>query len=324
MHARIHAIRLAAAAILSLAPLAAFPQAYPTKPVRMIVPYPPGGIDVFIRAVVPRVGEALGQPLVIENRGGANGFIGAEMLAKSAPDGHSIGFMASATVVGGPALAKAAPFDPLKDFTPVIQLVETTLVLTAFQSLQVNSVQELIDYAKRNPGKLSFNSSGVGSAFHLNGEKMKLLTGIDMVHVPSKGSGPMATELLSGRVEVGFPALNNVAAYLSSGKLKVLAVMARKRSPELPGVPTIGEAIPGFPPQTPFHGVYGPAGLPQPIVTRLNGLFNKAAEAPEFRQLVTKSGAVVVGGPPEQLAETLRTDLKEVTELVHKLGIPRE
>jgi tripartite-type tricarboxylate transporter receptor subunit TctC len=246
------------------------------------------------------------------------------MLAKSAPDGHSLGFMASATVVGGPALAKAAPFDPLKDFTPVIQLVETTLVLTAFQSLPVKSVHELVEYARRNPGKLSFNSSGVGSAFHLNGEKLKLLTGIDMVHVPSKGSGPMATELLSGRVEVGFPALNNVAGYLSSGKLKVLAVMARKRSSELPGVPTIGEAIPGFPPQTPFHGVYGPAGLPPPIVTRLNGLFNKAAEAPEFRQLVTKSGAVVVGGPPEHLAETLRADLKEVTEMVQKLGIPRE
>ena len=302
----------------------ALAQSYPVKPIRMIVPYPPGGIDIFIRAIAPKAAEMLGQPIILENRGGANGFIGTEMLARAEPDGYTLGFVSSSSMVGGPVLSKSPPFDPLKDFTPVVFVVETTLVLTVSPAVPAHSVKELIDYAMRNPGKLSYASSGVGSAFHLNGEKFKLLTGVDMVHVPYKGSAPMATDLLAGRVEVGFPALNNVNPYLSTGKFRLLAVMAKKRNPELPSVPAIGEAIPGFPPQTPFHGVYAPARLPQSIVSRLNGVFNKAMESPEFRQLTAGNGAVIVGGPPEQLGDTVKADLKEVGDLVQRLGIPKE
>lgn len=299
-------------------------QSYPAKPIRMIVPYPPGGIDIFMRAVAPKAAEMLGQPIILDNRGGANGFIGTEMLARAEPDGHTLGFISSSTMVSGPVLSKRPTFDPIKDFTPVAYIVETTLVLTVSSAVPVSSVKELIEYASRNPGKLSYASSGIGSTFHLNGEKFKLLTGVDMVHVPYKGSAPMATDLLAGRVEVGFPALNNINAYLSSGKFKMLAVMAKKRNPELPNIPAIGEVVPGFPPQTPFQGVYAPARLAQAITSRLNVAFNKAMETPEFRQLATRNGAVIVGGPPEQLGDTVKADLKEVSDLVQRLGIPKE
>ena len=318
--------RCTAALVLAalLGASAVFAQGYPAKPIRLIVPYPPGGIDQFARVLMPKAAEALGQPIVIDNRGGANGFIGAELLTRTPADGYSLGFMTSATMVGGMVLAANPPFDTVRDFTPVIRVLETLLVMTVSEAVPVNSVPELIDFAKRNPGKLSFGSSGVGSAFHLNGEKLKLATGIDMVHVPYKGSGPMATDILAGRVEVGFPGLNNVKAYLGAKKFKILAVMGSKRSAEIPDVPTIGEILPGYTAQTSWTAIFGPAKMPPAVVARLNGTFAKAADAPDFRKYLADNGAVGVAGAPEELAETLKADLKAVGDLVQRLRIPKE
>jgi tripartite-type tricarboxylate transporter receptor subunit TctC len=299
-------------------------QAYPSKPIRMVAPYPPGGIDNFARPINNRVSEMLGQPVVIDNRGGANGFIGSEIVARAPADGYTLLFVTSSTLVVGVLLSKAPPFDPVKDFTPVANLIETLQVLTVSGALPINSVKELIDYAKRNPGKLTYASSGIGSIFHLNGENLKLLTGIDMLHVPFKGTAPMATDLVAGRVDVGFPALLNVRPYLSSGKVKVLAMLEDKRNPDMPNVPTLAESVPGFHKGTSWTGIFGPAGLPRPIVTRLNGAFLKAMEAPEVREFFSQNGAIALGGTPEEFADRVKSDLASMGKLVQAVGIPKE
>ena len=321
-------VRLWGAVALCLAALAFCPNApaqnYPTKPIRLVVPYPPGGIDVFARVMLPKASEMLGQPMVIDNRAGANGIIGSDNIVHSAPDGHSLLFVTAGSIVIGAVLTKVQPFDVIRDFTPVINLLDPLQILTVHASLPVRSVKELLDYAKRNPGKLSYASSGIGSVFHLNGEQLKSLTGVDIVHVPYKGTAPMATDLLSGRIEVGMPALNNVNEYLTSGKLRVLAVLDSKPYAGLPGVPTLGESVPQFKKAPTWTAIFGPPGLPRPIVERLNGVFLKVLDAPEVRKFINDRGAVIRGGTPEELAATIRSDLDFTANLVKTLGIQPE
>jgi tripartite-type tricarboxylate transporter receptor subunit TctC len=317
----LHACVLAACTAM---PLTALSQAYPVKPVRLVAPYPPGGIDNFARVMAPKVAESLGQPVVIDNRAGASGIIGSDHVAKSAPDGYTLLFVTAGTIVSGALLTKVQPFDTVKDFTPIVNLFDPLQILTVHATLPVDSVKELVDYARRNPGKLSYASSGVGSVFHMNGESFRILTGTNLVHVPYKGSAPMTTDLVAGRVEVGFPAVNNVKQYLGKGKLKVLAILDAQRNATLPGVPTLAESVPGFTKVATWTAVFGPAGVPRPIVNRLNGAFNKALEAPEVRQFMEKNGAVVRGGSPEELAATIRTDLAITDKLIRTIGIKPE
>jgi tripartite-type tricarboxylate transporter receptor subunit TctC len=304
--------------------LPAFPQPYPSKPIRMIAPYPPGGIDNFARSIGPKAAELLGQPIVIDNRGGANGFIGSEAVVRAAPDGYTLLFVASSTIVTGVALSKNPPFDPVKDFTPIIWVVDTLQLLTVSGSIPANSVKELIDYAKRNPGKLSYASSGIGSVFHLNGENLKMLTGVDIVHVPYKGSAPMATDLFAGRVEVGFPALMNVRQYIGAGKVKILAVLEQQRNPDMPNVPALSEIVPGFKKAGGGTGILGPAGMPRPIVERLNSVFAKALDTPEVRQFFANNGARAVGGTPEDYGAATKSDLATTIKLIKAIGIEPE
>ncbi len=311
--------------VLSLAlPFTALAQGYPSKPIRLVVGSPPGGIDAYVRLFGPKAAEMLGQPVVIENRGGANGAIGAEYVARSAPDGYTILFATAGALVHGVILTHNRTFDPLKDFTPIANMVATLKVMTVHASQPFNSVKEVIDFAKRNPGKLTYASSGNTTIFHITGELFKAAAGVDILHVPYKGTAAMATELMSGRVEVGFAALNNVKPHLASGKLKLLAVAETQRYPAMPNTPTISETVPGFVPPPSWNAIVGPAALPRPIVDRLNAAFVRSLEAPEVRAFIDANGAVAHGGTPEELGATLRGDFEVAAKLLKAAGIQAE
>ena len=305
-------------------PATAMGQTYPVKPIRLVVSSPPGGIDAYVRIFTPRAAEMLGQPVIIENRGGANGAIGAEYVARAAPDGYPILFATSAPMVFGAILNKATPFDPVRDFTPILNVLDSLKIVTVHASLPVNTLQELIDYAKRNPGKLSYATSGIGSVFHMNGELFKLAAGVDIVHVPYKGTAAMATDLIAGRAEVGFPALNNVKAGIAGGKVKVLALLDQRRYAGLPKLATLSELLPGFEPSPSWTGIFGPAGLARPIVERLNSVFLKALDAPEVKSFIDDNGAVVIGGTPADFAAALKADLVTAAKAVKSANIKPE
>ena len=314
---------LFAAVYLAASP-AAVAQAYPIKPIRMIVPYPPGGIDPYARVMMPAMNEFLGQQIVLENRPGANGIIGSEIVARSAPDGYTILFGTSSTLVGGIFLIKDVPFDPVKDLTPISNMFEPLQVLAAPASFAPNTVKELVDYAKRNPGKISYGSSGIGSVFHLNGELLKIVADIDMVHVHYKGTGPLATELLAGRVDMAFPALSNVRGFLASGKVKLLAVPESKRLTQLPDVPTVAETLPAFQKVPSWIAMFGPAGLSKPVVNRLHAAIVRGLSTPEARKYHDDNGSQIMASGPEQLAAALKGDLERVGSLIKRLDIKPE
>ena len=301
-----------------------FSQAYPSKPIRLIVPYPPGGIDPYARVVGVPMTADLGQPIVIENRPGANGFIGSEVTARSAPDGYTLAFATSSTMVAGPFLSKNVPFDPIKDFTYIAPLFEALQTLAVRTSLGINSVQELIDYAKKNPGKLSYNSSGIGSVFHLNGELFKMATGADIVHVPYGGTGPMAAAFAAGQVEVSFPGVTNIRPFLPKGELKVLALLEPKRYAPWPTVPTMAEVIPGFRKAPSWIGYLGPAGMPKPIIERINASVLKSWNHPEVKKFFDDNGAQFIGSSPEDFLAGVRKDVEVTGALVKKIGIQPE
>jgi tripartite-type tricarboxylate transporter receptor subunit TctC len=301
-----------------------FSQAYPSKPIRLIVPYPPGGIDPYARILSPRMTEDLGQQIVIENRAGANGFIGSEVAARSPADGYTLLFATSSTMVAGPFLSKNVPFDPIKDFTYIVPLFEALQTLAVRTSLGINSVQELIDYAKKNPGKLSYNSSGIGSVFHLNGELFKMASGVDIVHVPYGGTGPMAQAFAAGQVEVSFPGVTNIRPFLPKGEVKVLAVLEPKRYAAMPNVPTMAEILPGFRKAPSWIGYLGPGNLPRPIVDRINGSVTKATAAPEVRKFFDDNGAQILVTSPEEFLSGVRKDVEVTGALVKKIGIQPE
>ena len=301
-----------------------FAQAFPSKPMRMVIPFPPGGIDTQARVLAQKMAEDLGQPMVVENRAGANGNIGSENVARSAPDGYSTLFTSSSTMIIGPFVSKNVPFDPIKDFTPILNVYESTQTLAVPSSLPVNSVKELVELAKRNPGKLSYSSSGVGSWVHLTAEVFKQVTGTDIVHVPYKGTGPMVADLAAGRVEVSFPSYATAQNFLNAGKVKILALAAPKRFSGMPDIPTIGETFPGFQRPPTWIALFGPAGMPQPVLRRLATAGQKALDSAELRSFFAKSNAIIVGGTPEDLAASMRADWDITARLIKSLGIQPE
>src|SRR5712691_7760511 len=252
-------------------PGSAFPQSWPARPVRIVVPFPPGnGTDILARLMAPKMTQALGQPVIVENRGGANGMIGAEAVARAAPDGTTILFTSPSTHVTSLFLSKNLPYDPIRDFTPITAAVEPVTVMTINPSLPVNSVTELIAYARANPGKLDYSSPGVGAVFHMSGELFKLGAGVDIVHVPYKGASPALAGVTAGEVSIGFNSLASVLPHMRSGKVTVLAVLEANRYPGLPQVPSIGEFVPGFEKPASWFGLFGPAALPAPVLARLH------------------------------------------------------
>lgn len=311
--------------LLTLLPILASAQPYPTKPIRLVIPQAVGGTtDTIARVIAQGLGPPLGTQVVAENRAGAGGNIGTEFVAKAAPDGYTLVAATSNTHTINPNLYEHLPFDPIKDFAPIAFAGFTTNILVVRNDFPAKTLKELIDYAKANPGKLNYGSAGVGSSPHLAGEMFKSLTGTNIVHVPYKGSTPAVTDLMGGQVDLMFTGLTSVSGHVQSGRLRVLSVNGAKRSSALPNIPTAAEAgLPGLDLSF-WIGILAPAGTPQSIIDRLSSETIKVLQQPDIRQRLTAQGVEVVAEGPEALAAAIRDDLARWRDVVKKAGIKPE
>ncbi|MEI6723644.1 MAG: tripartite tricarboxylate transporter substrate binding protein [Betaproteobacteria bacterium] len=316
-------------ALLSVAlagvPAVAQAQAYPTKPIRLIVTFAAGGgTDLAARAVAPKLAEALGQPVVVENRAGANGAVGAEATAKSPADGYTLMVGAAGTLAVAPHLNAKLPFDPFKDFAPVSLLATSAFVVSVNPSVKAQSIRELVALAKASPGSLTFGSSGTGGAPQLAGELFKSQGGVNLLHVPYKGLGPAITDLLGGQIQVVFADVGLVTAHLKAGRLRGLAITSATRSSMLPDLPTVSESgVPGYAAGT-WYGVFAPAGTPGAIVARLSEEVRRALALPEVRAALVAQGVEAAGNSPEQYAAFLREEYAKWGRVIAEAGIRAE
>ena len=309
------------AAALVLSSTAAMAQGYPTKPIKLIVPFPPAGsTDLSARAVAGKLQERLGQPVVIENKPGAGGNIGGEQAAKAAPDGYTLFVGTVGTNAINASLYSKMPYDHQKDFVPVILLSKTPNVLVVHPSLPVNSVADVIKLAKSKPGELTFASSGVGTSIHMSGELFKSMAGLQMTHVPYKGSGPMLIDIISGQVNMSFDNLSAAIQHIKAGKLKALATTGTTRSPTLPDLPTVQEAgLAGYD-STSWNAIFAPANTPREVVEKLNRELNAILTSPETRKFFADQGAESGGGTPEQLTAFVRAETVKWSKVVKDSG----
>jgi tripartite-type tricarboxylate transporter receptor subunit TctC len=309
------------AAIAIAAPAGAQTLAYPTKPVRLVVPFPPGGAtDIIARAVAQKLSETWGQSVVVDNRPGAGGNIGTELVAKAAPDGYTLEMGTVGTHAINASLYAKIPFDNVKDFAPIILVAGVPNVLEVTPSLPVNSVQELIAYAKANPGKLNFASSGNGTSIHLSGELFKVMTGVQMTHVPYKGSAPALQDLMGGQVQLMFDNLPPSLPQIKAGKLRALAVTSATRAPALPDVPTVAESgLPGFEASS-WFGLVAPAGTPPAIIAKINAEVAAWLASPEGKEKLSSIGANAAGGSPEDFARHINAETAKWAKVVKESG----
>ena len=316
-------VRLAAFAAAGIAALPAptCAQPYPSKPIRLVVPFPPGGsLDVVARAIGQKLGDAWGQPVIVDNRPGAGGNIGADLVAKSAPDGYTILEGALSTHAVNVSLYARMPYDPVKDFVPITLVAVTPNVLVVNPSLPVNSVAELIAYAKANPGKLSFGSGSNGSAGHLAGELFKTEAGVDMVHIPYKGGAPALQDLLGGQIQLMFDNLANSMQHVRAGKLKALAVTTARRSSLVPDLPTLAETgLPGFDIYT-WWGFMAPAGTPRSIVAKWNAEVRRILNTPEMKTFFAQQGAEPSPTSTEQFAALIQSEIPKYAKIIKDSG----
>ena len=311
-HAVPVAARLMAGALLGVLAItgSAHGQAYPVKPIRLVVPFTPGGsTDIFARVIGQKLAESLKQQVVIENRPGAGGAIGAELAAKAPADGYTLLMGHIGTLAVNPSLYPKLPYDPLKSFAPVSLVVTVANLLTINPALPVGNVAELITHARANPGKLNYGSGGNGSAAHLAVEYFKQLTQTDIVHVPYKGTGPMVTDLIAGQLSMTMTGVPPTLQYVQSGKLKALGVSSLKRIEALPAVPTISEAgLKGFD-ATQWYGVVAPAGTPREIVARLNTEIRAILESKDMRERMLAEGAIATPTTPEEFGRYIQAEI---------------
>jgi len=312
---------LAAAAALALVAGHAAAQGYPNKPVRLVVAFPPGGTTDFVgRVVAGKLGDVLGQSVVVDNKPGATGLIGTENVKMSAADGYTI-LLAPSDYTLIPSLQVKPTYDPIKDFAPVGMVVDYPHVLVANPNVPASNAKELIAYAKANPGKLNFASGGNGGTNHISGELFKQAAGIDLTHVPYKGNGPAITDLLADRVQLLFTSLGPVEAHLKSGKLKAIAVTGKQRLAALPDVPTIAEnAIPGYE-FTLWYGLVVPAGTPKPVVDKLNDALRQTMASPEVKEKLATIGGNLTVGSPEEMATLLARETARWQKLAKDTNI---
>jgi tripartite-type tricarboxylate transporter receptor subunit TctC len=316
-------IAVAAVCALLSGAISAQTASYPSKPIRLIVGFPPGGgTDVVARIITPKLAENLGQPVVIENRPGATGTVAAGVVAKSPADGYTLMMGHVSVNAIAPSLFAQLPYDVHKDFAPITLTASVPHFIVVHPSLSVTSIKELIAYAKTHPGKLSFPSAGNGSMPHLAGEVFKSMTGVDLVHVPYKGSGQSMQDLLAGQHLVAFDTLPASAPYVRAGRLRPLAVSSAKRLPEFPDVPTVEEAgVPGYRITT-WYGMFAPAGTPPAIVTRLHAETMKAMQAPETAPKLKDIGVDdTVTRSPEEFAAVVRADTARYAKVVKDAGL---
>jgi tripartite-type tricarboxylate transporter receptor subunit TctC len=316
---------IGAVALLSAGAAArAVAETYPSRPITIIAPYPPGATnDLTARLVGAKLAESLGQPVVVDNRGGASGNIGTALTARAAPDGYTLMVGNDATHATNVFLYKDIGFDPVTSFAPITLAVRNIIALAATPSLPVTDMRGLLDYAGAHPDTLSFGSSGTGSPHHLAGELLQQLTGIRLVHVPYRGGGPAVADLVAGQIPLVFASMAAVMPFRQAGKVRILAVVERERYAALPEIPTVGETVPGFE-MSSWLGFLAPAGTPAPIVDTLNRAIVAALRADDVRAKLEPAGLEVVGSTPAEFAAVIRRDLARRGELIRSRGIQPE
>jgi tripartite-type tricarboxylate transporter receptor subunit TctC len=325
-------LRLIRVLVLALLAAACIPadtaaaQSWPVgRPVTMVVPFPPGpALDLVARLVAGKLGEALGQTIVVENRSGANGTIGSNLVARAAPDGFTLLAATVGTHVTAVHLMKSLPYDPVKDFTPIAAAVEPVTCLAVNTDIPANSVGELIAYAKSRPDELSYGSSGVGSVFHMLGELFNQTAGVRIKHVPYRGVVPAMQDVISGHIPMVFISVSNALPAVQSGRVRILATLEPVRWARLAQVPSMSEIIPAFKKPSSWFGFLGPAGLPQTVTTRLNAEIVKALEAPDVVGKLDDNGMTVIGGTPEQFAALIEDGIVRYGAIIKAAGIQPE
>ena len=320
---RRHAGLAMAALVLSASSLA-LGQGYPDKPIKLVVPYPPGAsTDALARLVAQKVSVSMGQPVVVDNRAGASGNIGSDVVAKSAPDGYTFLLGTDATHAANVHMTATPPFQPLRDFTPLALAAMNPIALVVHPSTPATNLTELIAYARANPGRTGYGTSGTGSPHHLSGELLKSRTGVPFVHVPYRGGGPALNDVLGGQIPMLFASVITVLPHIQSGKLRAIAVTGGTRYEGLPNLPTMGETLEGF--EIPsWLAFFGPANMPEAVSRRLSDEILKALRDPEVRAKLTASGLVVVAGGPAELAAVQRKDYELKGKLIRDAGIKAE
>jgi tripartite-type tricarboxylate transporter receptor subunit TctC len=317
-------VRLSAALFAVLPGLCAYGQDYPARPARIVVPFAPGGPnDIIVRLVAQKLTEAWGQPMVVENRPGAGGNIGTDFVAKAAADGYTLLSVGPGSLIINPLIGKV-PYDTARDFAPVTLMARAPNALVAHPSLPASSVKELIALARSQPGRINYGSGGNGSTPHLAGALFAAMAGIELTHVPYKGTAPATADLIGGQVQIAFLGIPTVLPHVKSGKVRVLAVTGKRRSPELPEVSTVDEAgVPGYE-LSPWYGLLAPAGTPRGIVARLAAEVTKIVRAAEIRDKLAVQGAEVAGGSPEEFAAVIQADSLTWSRVVKDTGMRGE
>ena len=315
------------AASAALSPLAAAPVIaqktdWPSRPIRFVVPFPPGGgTDLVARTTAVPLAAALGQQIVIDNRGGAGGNIGVEITTRAEPDGHTILIGSIGPISINPTLyAGKLPFDPLRDLTPVVHTSEVLNMLVVNPALPINSVKEFIEYLRKNPGKVSYGSSGIGATDHLAGELLDRIAGTKTIHVPYKGGGPAVLDLLAGNIQFSFATIASVQQHWKSGKLRGLAVSAGKRVSLFPDLPSMAETLPGYAVNN-WYGIFVPAKTPSPIVDRLNGEFNKLLKTADIIERHNAAGIVPTGGTSAEFVKFIKAEASKWSKIIKDAAI---
>jgi len=320
-HAKHFLVAASGGIVLTIAAATAAAQAYPNRPIRFVIPFAPGGpTDILGRAVGQKLSESLGQTVVIDNRGGAGGNIGAEAVAKSPADGYTMLMGATSTHAINPHLYRKLGFDPLKDFAPVTLVANTPSLLAVHPALPVKTVRDLIELARSRPGQLTYGSAGNGSSNHLAGVLLCMMAGIDMTHIPYKGSGPALVDVMAGQVPLMFNNTASVMPFVKAGKLRAVALTSLERSPLVPGVPTVAESgLPGFEVRS-WHGVFVPAGTPAEIVQLLSTRIAAGIAAPDVKERLNAQGVELVGNKPEEFAAFIRAEHAKWGKVVKASG----
>jgi tripartite-type tricarboxylate transporter receptor subunit TctC len=319
MHVVIRLLALKLAIFAAPAMAAAAPDQYPSRPIRFLVPSAPGGTpDIIARVVGGELAKQMGQQVVVDNRAGANGGIGMHLLARSTPDGYTIGYGPVSAVALNPVFTKV-PYDPVKDIQPVVQLVYGLHILTVSPALPIKSVQELIDYAKANPDKLTYGSPGSGSSQHLGMEMFKMMAGVQMVHVPYKAIALATNDVIGGRLNLTFDNMASMLPHVRGGRVRGIAVTSAKRSPAIPELPSIAESLPGYEVTT-WSGVVVPSGVSKAIVVKLNAEVNKALVSQAAKERLGGSGYELPGGSVEQFEQLVRREMAKWADVVKRTG----
>lgn len=301
-----------------------FAQAYPTRPITIVNPWPPGAVtDMLARLVAEGLRVELGQPVIVDNRTGASGTLGSAYVTKSKPDGYTLLATVNAPISTNQFLQKNYPFDPLKDLEPISMITESALILAVHPSLPVHSIEEFVEYARKNPGRLSYGTAGIGTSHQIAGETLKRELGIDMVHVPYRGGGPAAQALIANIVPVGFNTVPTILEHARAGRIRIIATTRREPLPHLPDVPPISRVLPGFEAVS-WVGFFAPGGTPQPIIHRLNTAIVKVIKSPEIAEKAYAGGNIVVGSTPEALGTHIRAEIKKWGPIIKSLGIQNE